>query len=130
MVENRAGDEVREEGDEEDIGGERSFLDFALITVHQVGDLGEGVERDPDWQDDGERGMAHPAERLHGSKKEVGVFKKRQQAEIDGDRPDDRSAAMVLWAFAGEEEADAIIEQDRADQEENQDGLPVGVEGQ
>ena len=46
VVEDGAGDEVGEEGDEEEVGEEVLALRLALGEVDQVGDLGEGEEGD------------------------------------------------------------------------------------
>ena len=54
-MEDGAGDEVREECDEDEVGEEVLPLGLALREVDEVGDLGEGEERDSERKKDGVR---------------------------------------------------------------------------
>ena len=64
VVEDGAGDEVGEEGDEEEIGEEVLALGLALGEIDEVGDLGEGEEGDAEGQQDGVRIEVGEMERL------------------------------------------------------------------
>ncbi len=52
VVEDGAGDEVGEEGDEEEVREEVLALGLALREVDEVGDLGEGEEGDAEREED------------------------------------------------------------------------------
>ena len=55
MVEDGAGDEVRKEGDEEEIGEEVLAFSLALGEIDEVGDLGEGEEADAERKENAVR---------------------------------------------------------------------------
>ena len=52
VVDDRSGDELGEEGDEQQVVGEVVFAGLAAVGIDEVGDLLEGEERDAERQDD------------------------------------------------------------------------------
>ena len=88
VMDDGAGDELREEGDEERVVGEAVFARLALVRVDQIGDLLEGEEGDGQRQDDGVEVEVGSGEGVEAADGEVGVFEVAEQGEVEEDAED------------------------------------------
>ena len=131
VMQHRAGDQVRKESDEQQVGAKR-FLGFALrIGVDQVGDLRKGVERDAQRQHHVEhrsRNTQHGADRR---RKKIRVLVIAERRQVGGERADQQQLAVWLRQVADrrvEKAADGVIAQDRTHQQRHDRRVPPAVE--
>ena len=85
VVEDRPGDQVGEVGDEQAVIDRIVLLGLAAVSVDQEGDLGEGVERDPDRQEDAQRLEIDARQAAQREQQEVGIFEEGEQQEVAAD---------------------------------------------
>ena len=82
VVNDRAGDQVREDRDEQRVGDEIGLVGPASIAVDQVGELGEGEKRDSDGHDDVPRNVIDTAQCRDVGGQKIKVFEVGQQTQI------------------------------------------------
>ncbi len=85
VVDDRPGDQLREEGHEQAVVQEPVFRRFALGGIDQIGDLLEGEERDAERQDDGADAEVQAGQRADILHDEDGIFEIGQHRQIAGD---------------------------------------------
>lgn len=132
-MDDRTGDELREEGDEERVVGEAVFARLALVRVDQVGDLLEGEEGDRQRQDDGVEVKVGAGEGVEAADGEVGVFEVAEQAEVEddaGDQPDFAGVLSALSVRLVEQAAEAEVGEHRHEQQHQINRPPPRVEEQ
>ena len=98
VVQDRPGDQVREEGDEHQVVQEAAILRHALLAVDQVAELGEGEERDAERQHDARHAdMASPDGGVQQADQPAEILVVAERAEIGRRRPGRaaRSASAV-----------------------------------
>ena len=78
----RAGDQMREERNEQNIVEKIVLFRLAARNVDQIGDLGEREEGDPEWQNDLRIEKSEPRNLVEIADKEICVFKETQQHQI------------------------------------------------
>ena len=85
VVDDRPGDQLREEHHEEEIVAQGERLDAAAGDVDQEGDLLEGDERDAERQDHLVEDEVLPAQVVHHRDGEVRVLEVAEEADVEGD---------------------------------------------
>ncbi len=100
VVDDGAGNQLREEGHEEGVMQEAVFVGLATIGVDQVGDLLEGEEGDRQRQDDGLQYQVVAEQGVEVVNEEVGVLVVAQQAKIGGNAGDQNGLGS---AWGGED---------------------------
>ena len=117
----RPGDELREERHEcaeaDDVG---LGLAFAAPHVDDVGELLEGEEADPDRQHDAQRDVRHlrpaePRQPDHRVGKEIEVFEKAEQQQVEDDARDRAGAGAALGAQPVDVPCEAGEQRDQAE---------------
>ncbi len=127
MVNDRPGDQVREEGDEQNVAEKSEFRCFASVCVNQKRDLRECEKGNAERQRDLQRmemiaGNAGP---IHQG--EIGVFEEGESGEVGGDAQ--REDAFFEFGLIGAEcQAECEIGQDADGDDEEVPWIPPGVE--
>ena len=122
-ADDRAGDQMREEGDEGAIGQHGGAEAAIAGGVDQEHDLLEGEEADRQWQGDVQRGRR----RCRDVQQEVGVFEPAQQSEVGGDAGGQPgSCGRCVAQLPG----DGVVPGDGGDQQRQVRRVPPGVEEQ
>ena len=91
VVDDRPGDELREEGHEQAVVQEPVFRRLALGGIDQIRHLLEGEERDAERQDDGADAEVQTGQRADILHDEDGIFEVSQQRQIAGDAEDQQA---------------------------------------
>jgi hypothetical protein len=113
-----AGDQVREEGDEEGVADEIEFHRLALVDVHQEGDLREGEEGYADGQRDVNRGRGTPDQAQDLGGEEPIVLEVGEDREVHR-QPQDQDELPARFE-TGESQAEREVEDHRAQQQKNE----------
>ena len=132
VVQHRAGNQVREVGDEQAVMDEVELAGFAARCVHQEGNLCEGEEGDAQRQDDLAQAPGTAQRRIDGVNKEIGVFVVAQQGQV-GCNPEGQQAlapGRADVAAAGQPVAHQVVEADRSQQQADVRRVPPAVEKQ
>jgi hypothetical protein len=138
VVDDRPGDELGEEGDEEQVVGEVVFAGLAAVGIDEVGDLLEGEEGNAERQHDVRQVEVEAGQSLDGAVEEAGVLEPAEQAEVGGDaegehQPGRRepagggSGGSAIRAPCGEEAAEVIVADAGAADQEQVDRFPPAV---
>ncbi len=122
------GDELGEEGHEEGVLHEPVAAAPPVVGVHEVGDLLEGEERDPDGQGDGPEGDAGPRHGVHRVDEEVRVLEPSQEGEVEGQARHEDEAAPGRARGGLDAPAEQEVHQDGGGEEQEVDGVPPAVE--
>ncbi len=133
-ADDRPGDEVREEEDEQhEIGQVALGPHLAAVDVHDVVDGLEGVERDADGGEDlqerdGRRGAAAVQRRLQRGEEEIRILEVAEKSEVgrdaDGDEHFAPSRSLEPLDAVGEE----VVENGGNKDEASEVRVPAGVE--
>ncbi len=126
-MEDGAGDEVGEEGDEEDVGDDVLLLGDALLQVDEVGDLGKGEEGDAERKDDFAEVMRADAGVAEEVEERKQVLEVNEGADVDDDGGDDERA-FPLFRRTGDGYREEVVEQDGGEQEKDILRIPEAVE--
>ena len=130
MMDDRAGDELREEGHEQRIAQQRALPDAASMDIGEIGDLLEREERDADGKGDAGKFQPGAGGGIDLVHQEIGIFEPAQQAQIEGDAagqcqaPGNARRAARCRKKGGDREIDG----DRTQQKRDVDGIPPAVE--
>ncbi len=93
VMEDGAGDEVGEEGDEEEIGEEVLALGLSLGEIDEVGDLGEGEEGDAERKQDGVGIDVGEMQGLEEEERFEEVLEVEEGEEIESDAEEEEAVA-------------------------------------
>ncbi len=131
VVQDGAGDEMGEEGDEEEVALEVLLVRGALLQVDEVGDLGEGEKGDAEREDD----VDPVAGRVHDGgdavKRRDEVFEVAEGGQVGDDGgPEQEFGGDGVGDFAADERAGKVVEQDGAAEQEEVRRPPEAVEAQ
>jgi hypothetical protein len=85
VVDDRAGDQLREEGDEQGIGKKAVVPHLAAVGIDQIGDLLEGEEGDREWQHDRAEVGVDGRHVLDRPRQKPRIFEPADGAEIERD---------------------------------------------
>jgi hypothetical protein len=129
VVQDRTCNEVREEGDEEEIGKKILHLGLALGEIDKVGDLRKCEERDAKREQDGVRVDGREVKRTEKQQSVVQIFeiKKRQQVERYPKRHFLRAAGGV-FRQAANGPGNQVVDQNGAQQEQDKNLVPGSIE--
>ena len=126
MVGNGTGDQLWEETDEQAVIDEIMLGDFAVVRVHQIGDLLEGKERNRQRQDD----VAHRPTEVEGAvecaEKKACVFVITQQGDVSGNAKYQHSLRGPSHQVA----TDQVVDHHAAHQQRHIGGVPPAVKHQ
>ena len=106
------------------------LLGLAPPGIDQERDLRERVEGDADRQQDTERRQVDAGQPAQGEQEEVGVFEEGQQAQIDRDADRQQQRAAPPIGDTPERYADAVVEGDRQEQQDDVPWAPPAIEEQ
>src|SRR5262249_36779354 len=124
MVDDRAGNEMREESDEQAVGDEAALGRLALIGIHQERDLLESEEGYCERQHEPEVGYAKIAEPVDGTNGEVGVLERAQHGEIGGYAEHEQRPSKTEGRVGRDETTNREVEADRAEQQRQVERIP------
>ncbi len=131
----RAGNQVREQTDEETIVEKRlGGLNSSFIYVHDISDFLKGVKRDAGRKDDANQGQRNIVNSKfvegtqEGTRKEVKVFKGPQNQEIQDEREDKPLPPVGIQAAGGNLLCDEEIHRGAADHKGEETPIPPSVE--
>ncbi len=129
VVIERPGEEVREEGDEDDVAQEIIGRCVAACHVDQERYLREREERDADRQHDRAARRRHASEAGERADEEVEIFEIEEDEEIAGDADDEKSPSLHAGAPC-DRPTDAEVEQDREAEQPEIGRVPPAVKEQ
>ena len=130
VVQDRACDQMREIGHEQRVMRQRIARDVAPVGIDQERDLREGVEGDADRQQDvdGDTGREQGIE-VGGE--EAGIFEDAEHEQVAGDAERQHRKAQARAQFPrDQQQADHIIERDRAEQQRHELPIAQRIEGE
>ncbi len=127
-MQNRPGDQVREERGKQRVTAEVLLHRAALLQVDQIGDLREGEERDAERQHHVTpvmQGVRPAREKVQQWKQ---VLEVAQRAEVDCDREDEDDLRVdVVCDTATDQRPGHVVEQDRRTQQNQKRRSPVCI---
>jgi hypothetical protein len=136
-ADDRAGNHVREEGEEDGEVEQAPGLERAPVDVDHVAQRLEGEERDADRQQDVEERRPHtdadvlePVGHLEGEEAVVLEPAEHGQVADDGEThpPPARTRRFPVGERGADLLADQVVEEDRPEQQGDEAGIPVGVD--
>lgn len=134
VMEDRTGEQMGEEGDEERVVEQVALLNQTFIGIDQERNLGDGKETDPERQDDPQQRQLATGDKIHRPDKEVHVLEPAEEEDIgcqaeDQDRAS-RHPHLPATVIFDENPADGVVEEDRAEDQRHIFGVPPTVKEQ
>jgi len=129
VVQDRPGDQVREEGDEQDVVQQAAVLRHILPAIDQEQDLREGEEADPERQPHAGDRLYHPVRRAAEAEQPGQILEPDQQAKVGGDRESQHPGLRARpRAQRQQQPPRGVIAGGRSRQQRHRRGVPPAIE--
>ena len=113
VMDDRSGDELRKETDEQRVVRQAIIVSLSPGGIHQISDLLECEKGDAQGQNNGAQRVSGPAQGVDILEKEIRVFEIPQHAQVHGDADGQQHPRRMLARLPRDRPADRVVEQDR-----------------
>src|SRR5436190_19332882 len=126
----RAGDQMREERNEQNIVEKAILFRLTAPNINQIGDLGKREEGYPEWQNDLRVEKSVPRNLVEIADKEICIFKEAEQHQIrsESDNEENPGESGSMQARAQDPTADDKVRDYRRAQQRDVSNVPPAVE--